>query len=78
MKTLMLIVIILFLLLKTQKYIFLSSLYQQRTIKTHKNVLANDLKNWCIGMNIKQKVRIKIQQASTDILLNQSMWDLTY
>ena len=41
------------------------SLYQQRTIKNYQNVLAKDLKDWCIGMNIKQKVKINIQQTST-------------
>ena len=28
-------------------------------------------------MNIKQKGRSKIQQTNTDILLNQTLWELT-
>ena len=49
---------------------FLSSLYQQNTIKNYQNFLAKNLKDRYIQMNIKQKVRIKTQQTSTDILLN--------
>ena len=33
--------------------------------------LAKDLKDQFIGMNIKQKVKIKIRQMSLDIFLNQ-------
>ena len=56
----------------------LSSLYQQKTIKNYQNLLAKDLKYWFIGMNIKQKVRAKIQQTITDLLLNQtSLLELT-
>ena len=51
----MLNLIILFLLSKTQNYIFMSSLYQQKTIKNHQNSLAKNLKDQCIGVNIKQK-----------------------
>ena len=35
-------------------------LYQQKTIKNYQNSLAKDLKDLSIGMNIKQRVRIKI------------------
>ena len=42
---------------------------KQKTIKNHENVLAKDLKDRCIAMNIKQKVRIKIQQTSIVILI---------
>ena len=45
---------------------FLLLLYQQETIKNYQNVLAKDFKDQFIGMNIKQKVRIKIQQTSSD------------
>ena len=38
------------------------SLYQQKTTKNYQNILAKDLKDECIGMNIKQKVKIKIWQ----------------
>ena len=46
---------------------FLSSLYQQKTIKNNQNFLANDLKDHCIRMNIKQTGRIKIRQMIVDI-----------
>ena len=69
--------ILLFLLFKTQNYLFLSSLYQQKTITNYQNILANGLKDQCIGMNTKQKVRIKIRQRSVDILSNQALWKLT-
>lgn len=42
-------------------------LYQQRTIKNYQNYLAKDLKDQCIGMNMKQRVRIKILQMNIDI-----------
>ena len=51
----MLIAIILFLYLKTQNYISLSPLYQQKTIKNYQNFLAKDLKDRCIEMNKIQK-----------------------
>ena len=38
------------------------------TIKNYQSFLANDLKGQCIGMDINQKVRMKIQQ--TRILYN--------
>ena len=47
-----------------QNYMFLSSLYQQKIIKNCQNVLAKDLKDTFIGMNIKQKVRVKIKQMN--------------
>ena len=43
---------------------FLLSLYLQKTIKNCQNVLAKDLKDQFIGMNIKQKVRTLIQQMN--------------
>ena len=67
----------LFLLSKTQNYMSLLSLYQYRTIKNYQNFIAKNLKHQYIGLNIKQKVRMKIQQTSTDILLNQTLWGLT-
>ena len=63
----MLMLIILFLLSKTQNSIFLLSLYQQETTKNYQNFLAKNLKDQLIGMNIKQKVRIKIRQKILDI-----------
>ena len=50
---------------------FLLLLYQQETIKNYQNVLAKDFKDQFIGMNIKQKVRIKIQQMNLNIFSNQ-------
>ena len=46
---------------------FLLSLDQQKIIKNYQNLLAKDLKDLFIGINIKQKVRIKIQQMNIDI-----------
>ena len=46
---------------------FLLSLDQQKIIKNYQNLLAKDLKDQFIGINIKQKVRIKIQQMNIDI-----------
>ena len=68
-----LILIILFLLLKTQNCMFLLSLYQQRTTKNYQKFLAKDLKDQCVGMNIKQDVRIKMQQIKIEIFLNQTL-----
>ena len=49
---------------------FLSSLYQQKTIKNYENSLAKNLKDQSIGMNIKQKIRI-------DVFSNQTLYVLT-
>ena len=45
----------------------LSSLHQQKTIKNYQNFLTKSFTDQCIGVNIKQKVRIKIRQMSIDI-----------
>ena len=58
----MLILIILFLLLKAYIYVYLSSLYLGMTIKNYRNILAKDLKDRFIGINIKQDVTIKTPQ----------------
>ena len=50
----------------------LQSLYQQKIIKNYQNFLANDLKDQCIGINIKQKVTIKIQQVNKDIFVSKN------
>ena len=39
-----------------------------RKSKTKKNCLANDLKDHCIGMTIKQKVRVNIREMSIYII----------
>ena len=46
------------------------------TIKNYQNFLAKDLKDQFIGMSIKQKFRIKIQQMNIDIFLNQILLKL--
>ena len=55
---------------------FLSSLYEQKTMTNYRNFLAKDLKDQCIGVNIKQKVKIKIQQMSVNFFSNQTLWKL--
>ena len=57
---------------------FLLSLYLQKTIKNFQNVLAKDLKDQFIGMNIKQKVRTLIQQMNIDIFLNQILLEILF
>ena len=57
---------------------FLLSLYLQKTIKNCQNVLAKDLKDKFIGMNIKQKVRTLIQQMNIDIFLNQILLEILF
>ena len=47
------------------------------TMKNYQNFLAKGLKGQCIRMNVKQKVRTKIQQTSLDIFLNQTLEELT-
>ena len=51
---------------------FLLSLYQQKIVKNYRNFLIKDLKYQFIGMNIKQKVIIKIQQVNIDIFTYQT------
>ena len=67
---------IIFTIKKTQNYMFLSLLYQQKITKNYQNILAKDLKDHFIEMNIKQKMRIKIHQVNTDIFLNQILLEL--
>ena len=40
------------------------------------NFLAKGLKDQFTGMNIKQNVRLKMQQMNTDIFLNQTLLEL--
>ena len=56
---------------------FLSSFYQQKTTRNYQNFIAKDLKDQCIGMIIKQKVRITIGQKNIDIFWNQTLKELT-
>ena len=41
--------------------------------QNYQNFLVHNSKDQFIGMNIKQKMKIKIQQMSTDIFLNQTL-----
>ena len=47
--------------------------YQEKTTKTYQNFLVKDLKDQCIGINIKQRMRIKTQQMNIDVFSNQSL-----
>ena len=53
-------------------------IYKQKTTKNLQNFLAKDFKDQCIGMNIKQNVRTKVQQTSIDIFSRQTLLDLRY
>ena len=44
-----------------------------RDNQNYQNLLVKDLKDQFIGMNIKQKVRIKLQKINTDIFSNQTL-----
>ena len=48
--------------------------FQQQTIKNYQNVLAKDVKDQFIGMNMKLNVRLKILQMNLDIFPNQICW----
>ena len=62
----------------TQNYMFPLSFYQQKIIKNYLNFLAKDLKKQFIRMNIKQKVRIKIQQMNIDVFSDLILLELIY
>ena len=62
--------------IKTQYYMFQLQLYQQETIKHYQNFLVKDLKDQFIGMNINQKVRIKLRQMNIGISSNQNLLEL--
>ena len=53
------------------------SLYQQKIIKNYQNYLAKVLKDQFIGINIKQKQSIKIQQMNI-YFLNSNFGGVTY
>ena len=40
-------------------------------MENYENLLAKDLNDQCIEMNINQKVRIKTQRINVDIFTNQ-------
>ena len=74
MKMQMTIPMILFSLLKTQKYMFLFK-RQKFLAKDLKDQFIR-LKDQFIGMNIKQKVRIEIQQTYIDTFWDQILLEL--
>ena len=55
-------------------YVLIVTLSAKNSQKLLENVLAKYLKDQLIGMNIKQKVRIKIQQKNIDILGIKFCW----
>ena len=55
-------------------YVLVVTLSAKNSQKLLENVLAKYLKDQLIGMNIKQKVRIKIQQKNIDILRIKFCW----
>ena len=59
------------LMLKTQNCMFLLQLSQKKAIKNYQNFLVKNLKDQFSGINIKQKVIIKMQQTNLDFFLNQ-------
>ena len=48
-----------------------------KRIKNYQNFVVKDLKDQFIRMNIKQKVRLKIEQMNIDIFSNQILLELT-
>ena len=50
---------------------FLSSLYQQKIIKNYQNSLGKNLKDQFLGLNKRQKVRLKYDKMSIEIFSNQ-------
>ena len=61
---------------KLYYYMFLPKLYVTLSAKdnqNHQRVVIKSLKDHCIGMNIQQKLRIKIEQMSKDTFLNQNL-----
>ena len=61
---------IIFTIKDTKLYVSLITLSAKNNGKLSKR-LSKELKDQCIGMNIKQKLRIKIQHNSIDIFSNQ-------
>ena len=55
-------------------YVLVVTLSAKNSQKLLENVLAKYLKDQLIGMSIKQKVRIKIQQKNIDILGIKFCW----
>ena len=49
-----------------------------RDNKNHQNFLENDLKDYFLGMNIKQKELIKIRQKNLDNIWNHLLKSIDY
>ena len=62
----------------TELYLLVVTLYQQKTIKNYRNFLAMGLKDQFIEVNIKQKIKIKIQQMSVDVFSNLNLHELIH
>ena len=54
----------------------LSLHYKQKTTKNYLNVFAEYLKGQFNGMNLKQRMKIEIQQITIDIFSNQTISQL--
>ena len=63
---------------KDKKFYDLVVTLTAREIRNYQNILAKDLKGKFIGMNTKQKVRIKIQQMNIDIFSNETLLESSY
>ena len=63
---------IIFTIKDAKLYVSLITLSAKDNWKLSKR-LSKGLKDQCIGMNIKQKLRIKIQHSSIDIFSNQAL-----
>ena len=64
----LMIIILLILLSKIQTYMFLLSVITLSANQNYQNFLAKDLKDRFFGMNINQKVKMKMQQMNLDCL----------
>ena len=62
---------IIFTMKDTELYVPFVTLSARDNQKIHQNFLVKGLKDPFIGINIKQKVRIKAQQMNIDIFSNQ-------
>ena len=69
-------ILIIFLLSTIQNFMALSLHYKQKTTKKYLNVFAEYLKGQFNGMNLKQRMKIEIQQITIDIFWNQTISQL--
>ena len=66
---------IIFTLKETELYVSVVTLSKKKkAIENYQNSSAKELKYLYRGMNIKQKVKIKIQHMCIGIFLNQTLW----